>query len=301
MKRPLTQSMIRDFNVCRRKYWYKYIELWKRKTFHFPFEIGSAVHIGIPNLFKTKDTDQSVCMALDYLHKQKAEFEKFIPFSGEEDQEFVYQYTCVESIIRNYARFYSVLISNSKMSAFEEIIEFPKLYLPGDFVLTAKLDAILFPNMLYELKTSKNLSYDSVMNHYPQVLHYFIPSADKFGITKIYIDMIQKPTIRQMKTENQEQFIVRLDEYYFQSQSFYREIISPDKRHLNQTINLIRETAKKIVEAEDKGNFYCNRFSCRVYGTCEFLDFCDYGINEYNILKFVKKTGVNEELEKGEK
>lgn len=300
MKRPLTQSMIRDFNRCPRKYYYKYIDLYKRKAFHLPFLIGGAVHIGVPHLFKTKRVDESVNKALICLRKQKAEFEKIILFSGEEDQEFIYQSVCVESMIRNYSRFYSGLISSSKMKAFEEIIEFPILNLSGGFILTAKIDSLLFINrdepLLYELKTTKNLGYDHVMLHYPQSLYYFITTFQKYNTKRIYIDMIQKPTIRQTKTETQEQFITRLDEYYTQSQNFYSEIIRPEKRHVNQMINITRETAKKIVEAEDKSSFYCNRFSCRLYGACEFLDFCDYGVNAINTLKFVKKTSINEEL-----
>lgn len=306
MKRPLTQSMISTFRNCRRKYYYTYILCLKSKEFHIPFAVGSALHFGIPgSLFISKDVKKAVKAGLDHMNERKKKFEKMTSFSGEEDQGFIYQCTCVESVIVNYAKFYKTFIHDLKVLSTEKIIEHKKLILPGGFVLTGKTDAVLKYNntvFLYELKTSKNLQYDRLLMYYPQVLTYFLITAtEKRNVpTEIYLDAVQKPQIRIKKDESKEEFIYRLDEYYTSSQSFQHERWIPRTRNLNQMHIIVRETAKEIVEAEDKDNFYCNRFSCRVFGVCKFIDFCDYGINDLNMIKFTKKTSVNEELEKGD-
>lgn len=298
MKRSLTNSMIKIFNTCQQKYKLQYIDLLTPKMFYMPFAVGGAIHDATAKLFKTKNVEKAVHTGTQYLEKTKKSYELEKVFSEEEDQAYIYQLSCIEAIVRNYAAFYADFVRNVRVIASEEILE-SSMKLPGGFTLTTKPDAVLRHNdktILYEQKTARVLSKDYAMIHLPQILTYYSPANDKYNIDEVRIDIIKKPSITQRKEESIEEFLTRLSEWYLLPEQFYLEEFVVRPKHLKQHLSLIYSTAQNIVRAENENNFPCNRYSCRIFRACEYLLLCNHGMNPMTLMKYRKKEIINEEL-----
>ena len=74
--RPLTQSMIADFNWCQMLYYWEYIRLLVLDTFHFPFIVGAASHEGVLTILKYKNLDKALKIAESVMFDKRNEFEK---------------------------------------------------------------------------------------------------------------------------------------------------------------------------------------------------------------------------------
>ena len=301
--RPLTQSMLSAYNWCPMKYNYQYVIGLVPVAMHLPYLIGGAVHIGVPFLLKYKDLKHASKSALEFTDKAKKEFEKIHIMSTDQDQDFINQQISVSSIINNYNIFYKYRIQEIKVIFLERILQ-SRLFLEpisGVFKLTGKIDALIKFNgkmYVYELKSSKSLSYEAMMGYYAQMMTYYILAKERFpNIAGIYIDGIQKPQIKLGQNEQVEDYIKRLDSLYTSEKMFFHDIIVPQSKHLKQFKELIEDTAGRISFSEENNAFMHNRFMCRVYGQCEYLLLCDNGENELTMRKYRKTTSANEELE----
>ena len=306
-KRPLTQSMINSYCWCARKYWYQYIYGVVLDIFHFPFVIGEAAHTGVQSLLKYKDLDKALEAAADIIQKRKTEYEKTHTLSADEDQNIIFQQVNVEAMIRNYYSYYKDFIKEVKVLFIERILKYD-MNLAGNFILTSKLDAIIKLRSeiyVYELKTSKSPSYESVMGAYAQMMSYYINASQKYKIAGIYFNVIKKPQFKLGKNESTEDYLIRLEENYKLPDNFYDDIVIPQKRHIKQLTDLIKSKAIDIHYCEEddyvtyaNGDWWhYNRFMCRIYGNCEYLPLCDNGINDLTLRRYRRTTSMNEELE----
>jgi PD-(D/E)XK nuclease superfamily len=303
-ERPLTHGMIRVFNTCHEKARLSYVELWKPKTFHFPFVAGEAIHEGLQELLKYKDPDRAVQHAEDNLTMQQQKYiQQHLSMSADDDQELYQQRIYVEAIIRNYARFYKKFVKEVIVLSREKKIPAKERISDTMFVHTAKVDMIikwLGKRYLYELKSAKTLVLDWLMGNKPQITGYWIRAIEKYRLDGVYLDAIQKPSIRMGKNEEKSEFLVRLEDYYSNADKYFYEIFTLSEREIEDYKGLIVMTASAFQEylnSDWKGHWQRNRYSCKIMGSCEFLPICDYGLNQMNKDRYIKKTSFNEELE----
>jgi hypothetical protein len=305
MGRALTQSMIKTFTKCPRQYYYEYVECIVPKRLHFPFIVGGAVHSGIESLLKDKKLKKGLSAVKKYMRKEKKKYTADNVMSAEEDQEFEFQKINAVSIVENYYHFRKIFLDKVKVIASEKIVQLPydSLELPGDFIITGKVDAVIKHKdykkmkMLFELKTTKSASYQGIMHYYSQFLHYFICAQKEFDLDAIYIEAIQKPQLKLGKNEDIQSYMERLKEKYGDESNYFYDVIEPKKRHLRQTVETIKYIAKRIYVAEKRNKFPHYRHNCTLFGVCPYKALCDDGINAATLKKFRRKTSVNEELE----
>ncbi|HDK42910.1 MAG TPA: hypothetical protein ENG87_06010 [Candidatus Pacearchaeota archaeon] len=300
-KKPLTQSMLKCYNWCPKKYYYEYIMNIVLARLYSPFLIGEGIHIGILYLLiKKKKYKKAIRLAKKIMNYRKDEYEKNRVTSVYEDQEFIYQSICAESIIANYYKYHKNFIKKIKIISSEKIIQ-TNIDLPGNFILTAKVDGIIKfdeKKYVYELKTVKSASHSYIMSNYFQFLHYyFVTKKEKKNIKGIYIDGIKKPSIKLKQNESEEDFMSRLSEIYKSSDNYYHDIIRPPRKHVKQYYNNMMKTAYRITESTKTNFFECKRDMCRIYGDCAYLLLCDKGVNPMTLMKYREKTTTNEELE----
>jgi hypothetical protein len=269
-------------------------------AFHFPFFMGGASHVGILNLLTTKDLDYSLSLAHTYMIEHRENHEKLEPLSAEEEQEFNYQVIAVEAIIKGYAKTKKKFVNSVKVIEKEHKM---KKYFSGK-KLVSKLDALIVyddTKYIYELKTMGKMTLNNLMHYLGQFLFYHNAYSGKN--IDIFVDMIQKPGIRQGKKESEEEFIKRLEEYYHESERYGSEIITLSPRlqlqYENELEKVIEEINESFNDIPEKG-FYRDRHACYIYQPCGFLPLCDNGINPLQMMKYRKKTSRNEELEEGE-
>ena len=290
-KRYISQGMINTFNWCEMKYFFYYVERIVSAYFHFPFVVGGATHEGVQHLLKKKNYKIARKKLLKYMELQKSNYEKIRTMNINDDREFQYQLANVEGMLKYYNDFYKdTLIKDCKMLFIERVI-YSKIELPGNFILMVKIDGImLYKNdkFIYELKSTKSATYNGIMAAFPQALTYYIVAKEKYKLKGIYINGIEKPQIKIKKNESIKDFIKRLGEKY-SSNSFFDEIIIPSKRQVDQHILFIKDTIKRIIQAEKTGEYRCNRFMCRIYGVCVYLPICDYGRTPNVMNRYIKR------------
>jgi len=296
----LTQSMLKDYTWCQKKFYYSYIQLLKPVAYHFPFAIGAAVDDGLGSLLLYGNVKKAIEIAKNTLYNRRMEFEKYGSFSLKQEQEFQYQLVCADAMIQAYAVYNKKFLDNIKASNIQSIFTSKISGVP--IPITGKIDGIIkYRNNthLYELKTTKRIDINFVSQYYPQLYHYklLLESQNQELSTHVILDIIEKPTIRQTQHEDAEEFIERLyDQYITGGEKFRLQYIKIKKRFLKQYMEFLKITAYSILESIEKDQFPANKFVCVIRSRCEFYSLCTYGLNPVTKRNYIKKICLSEEL-----
>ena len=251
MKQELTATMLGTYKRCPRRYELEYVHDLKPVGTSDALAIGTSYHANVEHILRHEDYDHSGLAG-----KMSEAFEKFIDWEiwdARPEQEF------------------RVRISRG-------------LYLKG------KLDAVTPAGIPVEHKTTGQASMEKYIDHLAyddQISLYMLATGSREAIYTI----IQKPTIRQCKTETEEEYLERVSEWYspehVTSVRVYRTVgeLEEKREELKYLARQIRQT--KL--------FWRNPNTCAIT-TCPYASICLNYEPEMQTVGFEKKERRNEEL-----
>lgn len=259
MSISVTQSQIKTYKACKRKYMFAYVEQLKPVETPEAMVVGASYHAKIESLLKygffecTGDKTDAMAFA----------FEKYImPTIG--------SVKLVESVF--------------------------ECELEDGIKLIGKFDAIAESGIPIEHKTCSgpiNEDYLFGLNWDDQVSAYLIAT----GKTKVKYTVCQKPTIRQKQNETVEDYINRCVAWYDENTEQKIRVFEVVRSEA-ELADKKKEFAEIAKEMERCKCYYTNPSYCTAWGRrCEFASIClDYD-PKFIPIQFVKKTRKNEELE----
>lgn len=157
-------------------------------------------------------------------------------------------------------------------------------------LLVGRLDGISENGYIVEHKTTSSEiteEYEYNLQWDEQILAYMYLT----GANKVYYTVCRKPTIRQKKTETEEEFFYRMLDWYAEdtdSKIRVLEITRTDEE-INQFINNFVKICDDMESAEINNDLYMNTQHCNCWGRrCEYSSIClNYNPNE-EYIEFMK-------------
>ncbi len=281
----ISVNSLLDFMTCRRLYYYKRLRRYDRIVFDVAFIVGRVMGIGISALFSKKGDAEKIM--LDCYNKEKSFYKKEFVLSEEqlEDLKEV-EYTCI-GMLKAYRDRYSKLISDSVLLGSE--VE-GKLEIDDNVTVVIKLDNLLKirkKKVLHELKTSKYITQDyvrSIRTDMQHTIYYYIYNMiyEDSPIESILYDIVRKPSIRQRKDENRQQFLKRLQEWYGTTQDmsvFHLERFDEPLIKKEDMLNTILKVADEMLKSKTKEDYYQDFTKCHSYygKRCPYYELCHEG------------------------
>lgn len=248
----LSISKIKAFKSCRRLYELRYIENLK------PIAISNALQIGTS------------------YHELLEEWNKTGSFISGFDKPsamaMAYAYTQhIDPII-------------GRLKNVEEWYEMP---ITDDYKLHGRIDGMTEDGIIVDHKTtSLNLEeYEYNLQWDEQAMAYMLLT----GKRKMIFTVIRKPTIRQKKTESDEDFYQRMVDWYDEDTFNKIRIITIERS--DEELEAFKKDLVKMTEEMQTDNFYKNTNHCRCWGRrCEYSEVClNYDPNQ-NYFGFEKET-----------
>jgi len=132
--------------------------------------------------------------------------------------------------------------------------------------------------VIVDHKTAANINGDYIdrIQHDAQLYSYALAAEKVFDrpCTSMYLNVIQKPSIRLKKDESDEAFYRRMGDWY-SSDKFLRQQITIDKRFLQTVRKDLWERGQQIRFSDYHNYFPRNTNSCVQYGyTCPYYKLC---------------------------
>lgn len=235
-------SRIRLFKSCRRAYEFRYIERLAPVETSDALETGRSYHEKIESLYRDGSFDESDLSKASAMAKA---YEKYI-----------------------YPEF--------KVESVEESFEFK---LCPEHSIIGRVDGIADGNVLVEHKTtSLDLdAYEFDLEWDEQIPCYMLA----YGIKAMIYTLVKKPTIRQKKSESDEEFYQRMVEWY--DEDTYSKIRFVTVTRTSDELEVFRKDLIMMCDememAEASGRLYKNPAYCHHWNSlCEYSQIC----NKYN-------------------
>lgn len=315
---PFTVSMLNKYLQCPKIFWFEYQFMIVPRKIQIPLIVGQTLHNGILTLLQTKREKYAKRYMLTTYNNYITKYKKNNIISTEEELELNKWKIIIESIFDNYSINRKEFIQNVSIIECEKVFSLSekketllkwndkRIYWP-----MGKIDAIIKykdVKYIYDLKTTSILDYDKMKLYLIQVYIYHLIYGD-YKINHIYLDCIQKPTIKQKKDEDITDYLTRLTKYYQQPDK-YGQLIEPiNLKFYNDIINLLYYIIPKIEQEaklneimqkdyEIETNLHINPFNCFMYNAkCKYYLLCKEGINSITMMPYRQKTKPNEELD----
>jgi hypothetical protein len=255
----ITQSMVKIYKACRRKYYLAYVEKLVPIAKSEALEMGSSYHNKVESIIKNGmfeiTNDKTDAMALA--------FEKYIaPSLGE----------------------------------IEKVEEEFTLQIADNVTIIGKIDAIGKGNKIIEHKTtgsSINEDYVYGLNWDEQAPMYMLAR----GTNEMTYAVIQKPTIRQKQNEILEEYLQRCVDWYEDKKEKKVKLFKV-VRNKTEIEEKKQEFIRIAEEMQSCEFFYTNPSYCTAWGRrCEFAPICLNYDPKFLPIEFMKKAKRNEELE----
>jgi hypothetical protein len=247
----LTASMISSYKKCPRRYELEYIHELKSTESSEALTIGTNYHANVEKILKHEDYDHEGLSG-----KMAEAFEKYIEWQDWEAQ------------------------------AEEEF----RVRLTRGVYLKGKLDARTKDGIPVEHKTTGQYSLEKYIDHLAyddQIAIYMLVTGSKRAIYTI----MQKPTIRQGRTETEDEYLNRVSSWY-----------SPE--HV-KSVNVVRSAGELEAKREEliylarqirqTKLFWRNPNSCAIT-TCPYASICLSYEPDMQVMGYEKKERRNEEL-----
>lgn len=292
-EKSVSHSSIKEFQSCRRRFWFRYIRGYTYKFMQIKFVVGNFYHTGLMHLYKKTKNPIDITIK-EYTAALKTWRKKSLIMQNQE-QEFIRQEAIIHGMLKAYAEKYRVHIKKSKHKGNEVKLE---LITKAGYKIVAYVDNILKiegKQYIHEIKSSKYLNEDyinAIKNDFQSSLYKYMynqthPKTDQ--IEGVLYDVIQKPSIRLKQKETEAQFLERLFEYYIcrsNDELFYMEKIKRPLIKNKNILNVINQTTKDIVSCKQEDDYYPNYSYCNIWGKCEYYYMCFNGENQSTLANF---------------
>jgi len=283
----LSYSQIDTFNACPKKHWYS--RRYKSRQFNINFLIGNIIHEGL-HLTYTNTEDLFNVLAVKF--DEYVEKERETQIITEDTEKKLEEWKVII-----LGMIYAYNLKYAKFMEDHEHVFNEKEYivdLGDDISIMLKIDNILRNKksgelLVHEIKTTRDLNINYVNNiqrsvqasiyyHIGQMVPEFKPSA-------IVYDVLQKPSIRVKKTEEYQDYLVRLQAYYEDDPHahLHMEMITNPAIKSDELIRMIKSVGKRI-EADDA---YKSWKDC---GMCDFRKPCFNEDEPQWLLAFEERT-----------
>jgi CRISPR/Cas system-associated exonuclease Cas4 (RecB family) len=261
----LSYSRLKAYLQCPKAYEYGYVKKLEKNVFNENFFVGNVIHEGL-HLAYMRDEDLFVKLAGffdDELERQR----NLTMISPEQEQKLVEWKIIISGMI------YAYCFKNGYFIGQHEHMHNEKEYIidiSSGVQFLIKTDNIIKNSagrvFVHEIKTTRQLNeqYVSAIQNSLQVACYYhlgrkVPEFMPAGI--IY-DVLQKPTIRVKKTEDYQEYLDRLNDYYQEEpdKRLYMEIINEPRITHDDLIQTIESVASGISdEMFHKSFMNCNQ------------------------------------------
>lgn len=247
----LSISKIKLFKSCRRAYELRYIEGLTPVETSDALQTGLNYHERIEELYKTGEVD-------------------ITDFSKE------------AAMATAYAKWIAPMF---KVKATEEWLTYE---LPNGDTLVGRADGIAADGRLVEHKTTSaeiTEEYEFDLQWDEQILAYMLMT----GAREVWYTVCRKPTIRQKKNETDEEFFVRMVQWYEEdTESKIRLLLI--SRTDEEVAEFETELKKMDFEMNHASNFYRNTGNCKRWGRrCEYSSVCLHYDPNQEYVEFVKE------------
>ena len=228
-------SQVKLFKACRRAYELRYIERMFPVEEAEPLTVGKSFHSKIEDLYNTGSYEKEP----DKQTAMVMAFEKYI-------------YPKIK-LVDAEKWFESDLDENNS--------------------LLGRVDGISEDGRIVEYKTTSATSIDEYeydLQWDEQLLAYMYLT----GVNKAHYAVIRKPTIRQKKSETEEEFFERMVDWY--DEDTYEKIRLLDVRRSAEEVQEFINGLKRLInEMQTNDNFYKNTSYCWKWGRrCEYESIC---------------------------
>lgn len=252
MNDHLSVSQIKLFKACRRAYELRYKEGLIPVETATALQTGTNYHEKLEQLYRDGDFDAS-------------------DFSKESAMATAYK---------------KYIYPKFKVRAVEEWCR----YDDGGIPLIGRVDGMTEDGDLVEHKTTSldPLEYEFNLQWDEQLLAYMLMT----GARKVWYTVCRKPTIRQKKSETDEEFFGRMVQWYDEDTDSKIKLIQVERT--DEEVEEYRKTFVRIRHdinvADREGNFYRNTCHCNAWGRrCEYSSVClNYDPNQ-EYVEFTRK------------
>ena len=241
MIRYLSASKIRCFKECRKKYYFRYVENLEPVRKALPLALGRAVHTGLEFLDSGKtiqDAEDAIMLQYD---DWPAEDIGILPTHALAIVNGYNEYSPIDWEVIGMENSFTVSAGKGRrlVGFFDGIIRRNgKL-----FLLERKTARVVDSKYLNGLLWDEQAS-----------LYAYAAKELNLKISGILYDIIQKASIRQKKTETQEQFVTRLQEWYKDPSRYTRHLVTRNSNQIEALSKDVRDIAldMSITEKEKK-------------------------------------------------
>jgi hypothetical protein len=250
-------SRVKLFKSCRRAYELKYIEGLEPVETATALETGRSYHSKLEELYKTGSFDDSDFSKTSAMAKA---YEMYV-----------------------YPKF--------KVRAVEEWFSYE---LPHGHSVVGRVDGVADNGYLVEHKTtSSNLDeYEYSLEWDEQIPCYMLA----YGTNRMMYTIIQKPTIRQKKSESDEEFYQRMVDWYAEdtgSKIRCIEVARSDE-FLEEFRDSLTQMCDEMERAETKRIFYKNPAYCHHWNRlCEYAQICNNYDRDMEYVNFERRGNGN--------
>ena len=247
----LTASMIGSYKRCPRRYELEYIHNLRPTGTSEALEIGTNYHANVEHILRHEEYDHSGLAG-----KMAEAFEKYIDWRDWQavpEQEF-------------------------------------RVRISRGFYLKGKLDALTADGIPVEHKTTGQSSLEKYIDHLAyddQIAIYMLIT----GSLRATYTIIQKPTIRQGKSETEEEYLERVSEWYSPEHVVSVNVV--------RTANELKEKREELIylskQIQRTKLFWRNPNTCALT-SCPYASICLNYEPDMQLVGYEKKERRNEEL-----
>lgn len=315
-RKALSWSQIACFLTCPEKYRLRYRLYLILKIVNFNFIVGNCLHTGLFRLHLKESLNKAIREAVKELWETRQDLSKVLMLNDKIEKEFIRTEVIIESAIKAYARYYKKEIKNLnpielELSINGEIISpiGKHTEVNDKFYLKGQLDELVQNKRgykyVYEIKTTNKIDKSWVDKYvYDGQTSLYINLAQlKHDIRGVYVDCIKKPALRIGKAESENKFLKRLEDFYINTHPediFYKDSYRRNLIELENNMKMIYYAAENIMKADkDSNRYYRDRTVCHNYNSpCEYLNLCNYGINQNTLRLYYKSVYKKREVKK---
>lgn len=232
-------SKIKLFKACRRAYELKYVYGLEPVNVPDALQTGLTYHSKLEELYEHGDIDASD--------------------SSKES-----------AMVMAYKKY---VYPNFRMKNVEQWVRYPLTINDSLIQLVGRVDGIADDGMLVEHKTTSaeiGEDYEYALQWDEQILAYMLMT----GARKMWYTVCRKPTIRLKKDETEEEFFLRMVDWYDEDTESKIKLLQVERT--DDEIDVFQEELQEIVkEMLSCRTFYRNCSHCQRYGRwCEYAPVC---------------------------
>jgi len=283
----ISASGIRCWKECRRKYHFIYNENLRPQVTAPAFRFGSLVHTGLAQILQWASADE--LHGMPTVGEIKTVLEKHDDGEPVDAVELYKAVHCLERWCFHYP------IGAHKILAIEEYFEVP---IGHGRRLRGYIDAIVEDTAtgeqwVLEHKTAARFDerYMTRLLRDDQATAYIV-GANKSGynVKGVMYNILLKPSIRQKKSENREEYIERIKQWYHETNRIVIHNVYRDAEQQEIWLAEIEAVMADIRHAKYKQNYYPNASACSIYD-CAFDSICLEDTPEVREGNFTERTG----------